>query len=126
MVVTVALNPRFNKLNSNSLRNKVDFQTRERRALVDVTIPATEEYVTGGYPIDLSVIRNFKQVYTGRVLSQPISNNMNNVNYIFVPGTNGAASGAKLGAILINTGSEQTNSHENGVEFKLIMEIVGI
>lgn len=64
---TVEINPRFNTLNSNNLRTKQDFGSRERRAIVDVILVATQPQ-TGLFDVDFSTIRNFTEVYACRTI----------------------------------------------------------
>jgi len=106
MVVSVELNKRFLKLNSNAFRNKADFRTRERRAIVDITIPNNETYAPGGLTVDFSKIRNFIEVYGARVLEHPVRTGTTNIEFRFITATDNDASNCKLMAILIASGSE--------------------
>lgn len=126
MVLSVVLNPRFRFLNSNALRNKADFRTRERRAIVDITIPDAETYVTGGVPLDLSVIRNFIEVYATRIVKQPLLATAN-LRFDVLPASDNKASGAKLGVINISDGVEFTNAADIVTGDTIItVEIIGI
>lgn len=126
MTITAVLNPRFNFLNSNSLRNKADFRTRERRAIIDILIPNDETYISGGNPIDISKIRNFIQVYAGFIVKQPILAS-NNLDFRIVPGPNNIASEVRLAAVFIPTGVEVDNGGDivNG-DTIISAEIIGI
>jgi len=103
MVLTAVLNSRFNKLNSNSLRNKADFRTRERRAIIDITIPNAESYSAGGFSVDLSVIRSFIEVYAGIVIKQPLLT-VDNLLFRIEPGVDAAST--KLSVIQLSDGAE--------------------
>lgn len=105
MVLSVELNPRFRFLNSNALRNKADFRTRERRAIIDITIPNNETYAAGGFPVDLSVIRNFIEIYSADIVKQPLLAT-DNFNFRLEPGTGNAANLAKLSVVQVSDGAE--------------------
>lgn len=125
MVITVSINPRFNKLNSNNLRTKQDFGSRERRAIVDITVPTSEAYSAGGFTVDFTKIRNFIEVYAGKVLftSDGILAT-DNEEYRLIPGTDNAADVAKLGIVVTSTGAEFSGS--TGSEVIITVEIIGI
>jgi len=123
MTIAIGLNPRFKFLNSNAFRNKADFRTRERRALVDITFSASETYIVGGVTIDLSKIRNFIEVYAGSVVKQPlIPTGTTNVEFRLEPGA--SASVTKLSVINLDDGFELTpGTVPNGI---VTVEIIGI
>ncbi len=126
MVLSVALNQRFNFLNSNAFRTKPDHRTRERRAIVDITIPDAETYVTGGVDLDLSKIRNFVEVYSGIVVKQPLLATAN-LEFRIEPASNTRASGAKLSVIVTSTGAELGNGLDIVVGDSIVTaEIIGI
>jgi len=125
MVLSVKLNPRFNKLNANSLRNKADFRTRERRAIVDITFPTSQLYVTGGLLIDLSKIRNFIEVYAGNVIIKPLKTAAN-LEFQVIPAADNKASGVKIALILDGSGNEEAAMTNLGSTFTITAEIIGI
>ena len=126
MVLSVELNPRFKFLNSNNFRSKADFRTRERRAMVDILIPDAETYVTNGVPLDLSVIRNFIEVYAGFVMVQPLLATAN-IQFDIIPAVDNAASGTKLAVIVLATGAELGNGIDIVTgDTTITAEIIGI
>lgn len=125
MTIDISLNPRFNKLNSNNLRTKQDFGSRERRAIIDVTIDTAEEYVSGGMVLDCSKIRNFTQVYAGSVITQTVTGGSNKL-WLIAPGTDDSASDVKLLAVEIDTGSQRANAETLGSIHTFTIEIIGI
>lgn len=121
MVLTAVLNPRFNFLNSNALRNKADFRTRERRAIIDITIPDSESYSAGGFIVDLSKIRNFIEVYVGRVIKQPLLAS-NNLEFRIEPGADAAST--KVSVIQLSDGAELVGTLSGPTVISV--EIIGI
>lgn len=123
MTIVVALNNRFKFLNANSLRTKPDFRTRERRAIVDITFSSDEPYVVGGVTIDLSGIRSFIEVYSGKVIAQPlIATGSSNFQLRIESGASAATT--KLSMIDLVSGFEFTpGTVPNGT---VTVEIIGI
>lgn len=64
----VALDPTFSHLNGRNFHIKNTVPCREREAIVNVTFGASDEYVTGGMPVDFSTIEHFIQVYIAEVI----------------------------------------------------------
>jgi len=123
MTIAVALNDRFKTLNANSLRTKQDFRTRERRAIVDITFTSDETYVVGGVTVDFSTIRNFIEVYAGKVVGQLLIGT-GSTNYEFRIESGTSAATTKLSVINLSDGFELTpGTVPNGV---VTVEIIGI
>ena len=102
MTISVELNPRFKFLNNNNFKSNPKFGNKERRMIVDIDIASFEAYVTGGFPIDVSTIRNFTEIYVGTILHHET----NFFQYRIIPAVDNAASGLRLGVIFTSDGEE--------------------
>lgn len=87
----VALDPTFSHLNGRNFHIKNTVPCREREAIVNVTFSASDEYVTGGMPVDFSTIEHFVQVYIAEVVASSYG-----LYVSFIAGANNISSDGKF------------------------------
>jgi len=125
MPITVELNKTFIKLNSNDLRNKTDFRTRERRAIVDVNVTQPQLYITGGLVVDFSKIRNFVEIYSVTTINQPLLAFLN-FKYEFIHSPDLDPSKVKMGIVTYVNSQELFAGSTVNPGGTIMTEIIGI
>lgn len=118
MAIVATLNTTFGTLNGKqNLFVKQNTPSRERSAVVNIAIGASDNYATGGITVDFSKVSKFKKVYFCDIIHQDIG-----VVCSFVPAAlNDAATGKIKMWTALNT--EVTNGN-TGINSKSLTVVI--
>ena len=118
MAITAVINSTFTHLvDDRTLMVKQNVASREREAVVDITVGAGDNYVTGGITVDFSVVRGFSRVYSCEIIQSTTGRDCS-----FIPATGNAAATGKI-KIWHTDGTELSseNSLTNSKTFRVII-----
>jgi len=116
----ISMNSTFTHLNGRNLYIKPTTTSREREAIVNITFDATDEYETGGMPLDFSGIQHFTQVYLCSVVHKNYG-----LGISFVAGADNGASLGKL-KFFDSSGAELSSGSSAIQNVSLLCRIRGI